>query len=218
MKSILLTALASAALLATAHCNIPKEGEAVTLDSLQKAEWVQGEAATTWEPGKLYVLECWATWCGPCIASIPHIDALHDKYAGQGLKVIGVNVYEDGKDQVAEFVKKKGDGMSYPVVYTGKGSEFENAWMRSGNMSLPIPQVHLVKDGKLLARVNAAALTDEVVEGILKGGDAQEAVLKEMKEAQLKKMQEAKARAATAIVPATPAVPATPPTPATERK
>jgi thiol-disulfide isomerase/thioredoxin len=155
------------------------------------------------------------------VASIPHIDALYDKYADQGLKVIGVNVYEDGKDLVADFVKKKGDGMSYPVVYTGKGSDFEMSWMRSGNMSLPIPQVHLVKDGKLLASVSAAALTDEVIDGILKGGDAQEAALKEMKEAALKRAQEAKARAATAIAPATPAVPTTPATPeapATERK
>ena len=30
-----------------------------------------------------------------------------------------------GKDKVAEFVKTKGDGMSYPVAYTGKGGVFE---------------------------------------------------------------------------------------------
>src|SRR6478735_4808346 len=56
-------------------------GDPVTPDALGKAEWIQGSAPTAWEPGKLYLIECWATWCGPCVAAIPHVNELHRKYA-----------------------------------------------------------------------------------------------------------------------------------------
>jgi len=118
-----------------------KPGDSVTPDALSKLEWVQGAAPTAWEPGKVYILECWATWCGPCVAAIPHVDELFDKYQEKGLRVIGVNVREDGKDKVEAFVKNKGDGMSYPVAYTGKGGVFETEWLKPADVSgIPHPR------------------------------------------------------------------------------
>jgi thiol-disulfide isomerase/thioredoxin len=181
MKRPLRSALAVLVLLTTA-AHAQKVGDTVTLDALAKAEWIQGAAPTAWEPGKLYILECWATWCGPCVANIPHVDALFDKYADKGLRVIGVDVWEDGKDTVAAFVKKKGDGMSYPVVYTGKGSAFENEWLKTANV-LGIPHAFLVKDGKVLAMTHPAGLTDQVVEDLLSGGAAGDAVLTKLNQA-----------------------------------
>ena len=170
VTSIAALALTSPALFAQ------KPGDPVTPEALGKLEWVQGSAPTAWEPGKLYVLECWATWCGPCVAAIPHVDALYDKYSSQGLRVIGVNVWEDGKDKVAEFVKKKGDGMSYPVAYTGKGGVFEIEWLDVAGVR-GIPHAFVVKDGKVLATTHPARLTEEAIEGLLKGGEAQDKVV-----------------------------------------
>jgi thiol-disulfide isomerase/thioredoxin len=169
VKNILASLLAVAALSAPA-AYAQNAGDTVTPDALGKLEWIKGEAPKAWEPGKLYVLECWATWCGPCVANIPHVDALFDKYADKGLRVIGVDVWEDGKDKVAEFVNKKGDGMSYPVAYTGKGGVFETEWLKPAKVQ-GIPHAFLVQDGKVLATVHPAKLTDEVVENLLKGGD-----------------------------------------------
>ena len=46
---------------------------------LTNGKWVQGDAVKKFEPGKVYVIECWATWCGPCVASIPHVNEIYGK-------------------------------------------------------------------------------------------------------------------------------------------
>jgi thiol-disulfide isomerase/thioredoxin len=169
-----------------------KAGDAVTPDALGKLEWVTGSAPTAWEPGKVYILECWATWCGPCVVAIPHVDELYDKYKDKGLRVIGVNVWEDGKDKVETFVKGKGDGMSYPVAYTGKGGVFETDWLKPAGVR-GIPHAFVVKDGKVLLTTHPMQLSGEVIEGLLAGGDAETKALDGIKEAQRKQEEAGKA-------------------------
>ena len=182
LRSIVATTLVTPATFAQ------KAGDAVTPDALGKAEWITGAAPAAWEPGKVYILECWATWCGPCIAAIPHIDELYDKYEEKGLRVIGMNVWEDGKDKVAGFVKTKGDGMSYPVAYVGKGGIFETEWLIPGGVS-GIPHAFVVKDGKVLLTSHPMQLTEPVIEGLLAGGDAETKALDGIK-ADRKKQEE----------------------------
>lgn len=44
--------------------------------------------------GKPYILDFWATWCGPCKAASPTMQSIHQKYASKGLVVIGASVDE----------------------------------------------------------------------------------------------------------------------------
>ncbi|MCP5545722.1 MAG: TlpA family protein disulfide reductase, partial [Akkermansiaceae bacterium] len=176
------TALFSAALALTLPAAAQKAGDKVTPEALSKLEWIQGEAPAEWEAGKLYVIECWATWCGPCIAAIPHVDELYDKYQEKGLRVIGVNVWEDGKDKVAEFVKKKGDGMSYPVAYTGKGGAFETEWLKPAGVS-GIPHAFVVMDGEVLFTTHPSRLNDETIEQLLSGPEGVKKVAADLREA-----------------------------------
>jgi thiol-disulfide isomerase/thioredoxin len=171
MKNPLFSALALS-LGFTASAFAQKAGDSVTPDTLAKLEWIRGTAPTAWEPGKVYILECWATWCGPCLAAIPHVDALYDKYESKGLRVIGMNVWEDGKDMVADFVKKKGDGMSYPISYTGKGGAFETEWLKPAEVR-GIPHAFVIKNGKVLFTTHPMQISESVIEDLLAGGDGE---------------------------------------------
>ena len=158
----------------------------VTIDAIGKADFVQGEAPAAWEKGELYILECWATWCGPCIAVIPHVDELYDKYKEEGLNVIGMNVWEEDKDKVAGFVKEKGEGMSYPVAYVGKGGDFEETWLKPAGVR-GIPHAFLVMDGKFLFSTHPGSLKEDMIKDLLAGGEKAEAVIAKIQKAEANK-------------------------------
>lgn len=145
-------------------------GSEVSLSSVAAAQWIKGEGPKSFEPGKVYIFECWATWCGPCIGMIPHVNELHKKYYDKGLRVYGMNVWEDDQDEVKQFVDKKGDKMSYPVAFAGTGEEsaFEREWLIASGVEA-IPHAFIVRNGKLLAATEAARLTDSLIETLLSG-------------------------------------------------
>ncbi|MDA9777973.1 TlpA family protein disulfide reductase [Rubripirellula sp.] len=67
--------------------------------------WIQDgngffKPVTKFEKGKVYVVEFWATWCGPCIQSMPHLAELQNKYRGQNVQIISVSneTVEEVKD------------------------------------------------------------------------------------------------------------------------
>ena len=152
-------------------------GSEVHLSSVVEADWIQGTAPTEFEPDKIYVFECWATWCGPCVELIPHVNELHKKYYDQGLRVHGMG-WEEDKAKVEKFVKVKGEGMSYPVAFLGEGSAFETEWLKAAGVQT-IPHAFIVKNGKLLFGTEAVRLTDSLVELMLSGDEgAQKAAAK----------------------------------------
>ena len=183
MKTILVSILI-ASTVASAQQTALKPGSEVDLAPLAAATWIQGEAPKSFEPGKVYMFECWATWCGPCIGAIPHINELHKKYHAKGLRVYGMNVWEDGEEKVSKFVKTKGEGMSYPVAYTGKGSAFEKQWLKPAGVR-GIPHALIVKDGKIVLTTQPAKLTDSVIESLLSGDEGAEKAVAELNAAKL---------------------------------
>lgn len=119
---------------------------------LKVAKWVQGQPVTKFEPGTVYVIECWATWCGPCIAAIPHVNELQKKYEGK-VVVIGMNIWEDNEAGVEPFVKKMGDKMTYRVAMDDKSTDSQGAvatnWMKAaGKNGIPCSFI-IDKEGKI---------------------------------------------------------------------
>jgi thiol-disulfide isomerase/thioredoxin len=103
----------------------------------------------------LILIDKWATWCGPCIRSIPHLNKLHDKYASKGLVVIGVT--REPAEKVEPFVKAK--GMKY-VVAIAEAREYAT---RS------IPHAWLVSPtGKVVWKGHPSRLKEDLIQQHLK--------------------------------------------------
>ena len=59
--------------------------------AIDVAHWVKGEEVTKFEKDQIYVVEFWATWCGPCRSGMPHLSELQEKHAEDGVTIIGVS-------------------------------------------------------------------------------------------------------------------------------
>ncbi|BCU79206.1 TlpA disulfide reductase family protein [Luteolibacter sp. LG18] len=136
---------------------------------IQVSAWAQGEEVKEFEGDKVYIVEFWATWCGPCIASIPHVDELQKKYKDKGLVVIGQNLGEDSA-KVSEFVKKMAGKMSYRVTVDDNKSE--GGWMAkhwltaAGQNGIPCAFV-VNKKGALAYIGHPMELKESLIEGLL---------------------------------------------------
>ena len=135
------------------------------------ATMLQGEAVKDFKKGEVYVFECWASWCGPCIAAIPHLDELHRKMGKKGIVITGVNVWESERDAASaqrakDFLKAQGEKMSYRVALGGKA--FIKDWLEAAGVN-GIPHAFVVADGKIAWTGHPAQLTAEMLGDILTG-------------------------------------------------
>lgn len=140
---------------------------------LQTGKWVQGEPVAEFQKGKAYIVEFWATWCGPCRVSIPHLNEIHNKFKGQGLVVIGQNCWEHDDTLVAPFVKKMGDQMTYRVVMDDKSDsdkgKMAETWMTAAGQN-GIPTAFLVDTNATLVWMgHPMDLKDQTITAVLAG-------------------------------------------------
>ena len=136
------------------------------------------EEATSGEPidmsqlrGKVVVIDFWATWCGPCIAEMPHMKKLYAAYKDKGVEFVGVsldnprneeNPARDGLNLLRNWVKE--NGVAWPQYYQGNGwkSEFSSGWKINS-----IPALFLIDQQGRLHTPNARGRLDTLIPQLL---------------------------------------------------
>lgn len=90
---------------------MPEVGQAAPEASAK--EWINLKTPLTWASlrGKVVLLEFWATWCGPCVEGIPHLNELQRKYAGKNFQLL--TFVEEGHQTMDKFLKRK--AVEYPI-------------------------------------------------------------------------------------------------------
>ena len=82
---------------------------------LHLEDWMVEELDTEKDlVGKVVVVDLWATWCGPCIGGIPHLNKLYNEYKEEGLIILGVCTSKSGQENMANVVEQH--NIAYPVA------------------------------------------------------------------------------------------------------
>jgi thiol-disulfide isomerase/thioredoxin len=160
--------------------------------ALAVAKWVKGAPVERFEKGKVYLVEFWATWCGPCIASMPHLTELQKKYKDQGLTIVAVSSADshgNTLEKVEAMVKDKADGMGYAVAWDDERKTNE-AFMKAAGQG-GIPCSFLVDGNGKIAYIGHPMRIDATLELVVSGKHDIQALTAAAKKA---KENEAKAR------------------------
>lgn len=137
---------------------------------LKVARFLKGEPVTSFEPGKIYVIEFWATWCRPCIKAMPHISELQKQFPE--VTFVGVNIWEDEVSEAEELFKKMEAQLDYRIavdeVLDGNpdNGAMSRTWLKAAEIST-IPTAIIVDGQGRIADITHPMDLDETLPQII---------------------------------------------------
>lgn len=135
--------------------------------------WLRGQPLTSFQPGKVYIVDFLATWCMPCMAAMPHLVHLQEKYKDSGLEIVGVASHEraptadEARIELDAWLTNNVPNLNYRIAldYTG---EMSKLWMES-SLSCGIPTSFVVDRDGHIAFVGRPTQLDNVLPEVLNG-------------------------------------------------
>ena len=122
----------------------------------------QPEANASFEAlaGKVVVLELWATWCGPCVAAIPHLNELAEQFKDR--PVVFLSVTDEEPAVVGAFLKKQPISGLVGIAHTNSALNLYDAG--------GVPATFLIDaKGKIAGSIDPETLSATVLEGLIAG-------------------------------------------------
>lgn len=116
--------------------------------------------------GKVILLDFWATWCPECVAAMPRLKSLYEKYHAQGLEILGIDLDDSaaagGLAKLKSFVSA--NEIPWPQYHQGKGwdSEFSSSYGID-----QLPAMFLVSPDGTLVTTHAEKDLDTLVPELL---------------------------------------------------
>jgi thiol-disulfide isomerase/thioredoxin len=146
-------------------------------------EWIKGGPVTV-EPGKIYVVEFWTTWCQRCREIIPQVMELQKKFKER--EVVFMALTDEAPSIVNLFVKKMGERIDFPVGIDERDRLYQ-AYMNGFGVS-GLPYVFVIdKDGLLVWYGDSMGILEKVLEQLVAGKfDLQAAIKRD----QFRKLQQ----------------------------
>ena len=109
------------------------------------SDFVRGEKPTFFEPGKVYVIEFWATWCPPCRQSMPHLTKLAEDMKSKGVVIVGIS--DEKVETVRTFLEKEEwKQKARYTLATDPDRSTHKAYMEASGQG-GIPTAFIVKEG-----------------------------------------------------------------------
>lgn len=121
--------------------------------------------------GKIVLVDFWATWCGPCLADIPKLKGLREKYGPQGFDILGMNAETSGDQESNDAAGPKEAAIAAKRIVATRGAVWTHA---DAVTALPVAikifdvktlptKVLIGRDGKVIAKIGAKDDLEKIV-------------------------------------------------------
>jgi thiol-disulfide isomerase/thioredoxin len=108
--------------------------------------------------GKVVLIDCWATWCSPCMALMPELKELYEKWHQRGLEIVGISF-----DRDVETVRKacKSHALTWPQVFVPDDEKLRDLWREACGIGA-IPRVLIIDQQGILQPESADKLKERI--------------------------------------------------------
>jgi thiol-disulfide isomerase/thioredoxin len=135
---------------------------------IKATKWLQGTEVKEFKKDHVYVVEFWATWCGPCIVMMPHMSDLQEEYKGKAT-FVGFTSKDPNNSaaKVEAFVSKRGPKLKYTFAYADD-RDTNDAWMKAAGRG-GIPCCFVVGKDTKIAFIGHPMYLDVVLPKVVAG-------------------------------------------------